>query len=52
MVLFEEIKNDKVTIFEASPKRDYEVFGLQELLNAIEKHGKEKGGGFYLIESY
>ena len=50
MVLLEDIKDDKVTILDSSAKRDYEIFSLKEILEAIQYHGKEKGAGFYLIK--
>lgn len=38
MVLFENIKSNEVTILEVSPKRDYESFPLDKLLESISIH--------------
>lgn len=50
MVLFERIEQDKVTILEATEKRNIERVSLKKLLQAIQIHGKDNGAGFYLIE--
>ena len=49
MVLFESINNSKLTILDPCLERDYEIVDLENLLKAIEYHGKDKGAGFYLI---
>lgn len=49
MVLFNHIHGNQLIIQENSPKRNLEEIELSKLLQAIKKHGRANGAGFYCI---